>query len=143
MYCPNCGNYIDDNVTFCPSCGKNVKTSDTAAAAPQAQPAATAQPQPAAAPAPQVQDKSNSIAIVGFVLFFLGISVVGLICSIVGYQNAKKGADNKGLAIAGIVMNALEVAGSVLLTIILVSVYGSLLGCADILLEGMAVLCML
>jgi len=29
MFCPNCGNEIDDDSVFCPNCGCNVNAADT------------------------------------------------------------------------------------------------------------------
>lgn len=104
MFCKNCGQQIDDNAVVCPHCGVQVAKVKT-----------------------QSND-DNGIAIVGFVLFFLGMSFIGLILSIVGYKNAKNnGADHKGIAIAGIVLNALELAGCVLAVIIIIAVGGSFL----------------
>lgn len=48
---------------------------------------------------------TNTIAIVGFILSFF-VALAGLICSIIGYQNAKKGAPYKGLSVAGIIISA-------------------------------------
>lgn len=102
MFCKHCGNQVRDEARFCPNCG--------ASTVGQQQPA---QPQPQyqyqqqnQAPATKTE---NPIAIVGFILSFI-IPLAGLICSIVGHNNAKKGAPNGGLAIAGIIISAVSMA---------------------------------
>lgn len=110
MFCNNCGKQVDDGTTFCPYCGKQIGTP----AAQPAQPAAPAQPAPA-----QSTD-SNTIAIVGFIFSFFG-GLIGLICSIIGYVNAKKGAPHKGLALAGIIISC----GWALILIIMLIAGGS------------------
>lgn len=88
MYCKHCGKEID-NLPFCPECGT---------------PAGTAQDvQP-------VQDMSNDIAVVGFILsFFIGIA--GLICSIIGLKRSVKcNGNGRGLSIAGIVIGSINIA---------------------------------
>ncbi len=100
MFCKNCGQTIDDNAVVCPHCGvqvAQVKTGDS---------------------------EGNTMAIAGFVLFFLGFSFIGLILSIIGLKNAKNGAPYKGLAVAGIVLNALELCGYVILVISLIAGIG-------------------
>lgn len=103
MYCKNCGSQIDDNAVACPHCG--VATSRVAAAA-------------------DYCDRSNTIAIVGFVFSFL-IAIVGLVCSIIGYKAAKnEGKDHGGLALAGIIISAVSMGLYVLLMIIIFSAAG-------------------
>ena len=53
--------------------------------------------------------QSNTLAIVGFVFAFL-MPLVGLICSIIGLKKSKELNDNdKGLAIAGIIISVIEI----------------------------------
>lgn len=116
MFCNNCGKQVDDNTTFCPYCGKQIGT-----------PAASAAQQPttppsAPAPAPAASTDSNTIAIIGFVFSFFG-GIIGLVCSIIGYINAKKGAPYKGLALAGIIISC---SWAVILIIILIAGGGAL-----------------
>ena len=91
MYCRNCGKEINENASVCIGCGVPLKP---------------------------VQKESNTLAIVGFVLSFF-VSVAGLICSIIGYRKAvSENLDNKGLALAGIIISAINLAG-IVLTILL------------------------
>lgn len=116
MFCQHCGSNIDDHSTVCPHCGVNVTP-----IAPAAQPT----PAPTYNPAPALQD--NTIALVGFIMAFI-IPFVGLICSIIGYNKAKNGGFNhKDLAVAGIVISALSVVGSVVIFFInLVVILGAM-----------------
>lgn len=82
MFCPKCGKDIRDDSVVCPYCGTQVGM-----------------------PVQQQPTRSNTVAIVGFVFAFL-IPLVGLICSIIGVNNAKNcGGSGKGLAIAGIIIS--------------------------------------
>ena len=100
MFCKNCGTQLNDNAVICPQCG--VPTSNPPPIMPQ-----------------QVQAKrDNPLAIVGFVLAFF-CSIAGLICSIVGYNKAKnEGLDNRGLALAGIIISAVSIGATVLVVAI-------------------------
>ena len=104
MFCKNCGQEVDGNAVVCPHCGVQVGKIET--------------------PANNTNTDGNTIAIVGFVFSFL-IALVGLICSIMGYKNAKQGAPYKGLALAGIIISVAEMALSFLLSIIIVAAAGS------------------
>ena len=53
MFCPNCGNQINDDVTFCPFCGSKILRAEPAAA-----PEPTPEPAPAPAPLPQTNYNS-------------------------------------------------------------------------------------
>ena len=135
MYCHHCGKEVGEIDAFCPYCGaklnNNAPTAPAqSATAPMPAPVAPA-PMPAPAPA-----KMSVLAPVGFSLPFLAVvllavsfvfveehfstyslfvflgalsAVVGLVLSIVGVvRNNKLGGNRtgKGLAIAGIVLNA-------------------------------------
>ncbi len=81
MYCKNCGNNIDDNAVICPKCG--VATGKSAID----------------------QNKTNTLAIVGFVLSFL-VSIAGLICSVIARKQCREsGEKGMGLATAGMVIS--------------------------------------
>lgn len=130
MYCIHCGKQIDDSATFCCYCGTKLKND-----APPPQYGESSQGQNIYPPnngyyqnnlqnnspqynhyennAPQYYrpqnngyvDTSNPIAIVGFVFAFI-FALVGLICSIIGYNKAKnENAQHGDLAYAGIIIS--------------------------------------
>ena len=116
-FCRACGNALEENDTICKTCGKEVINE---------QPVQQAQQQPQVTVinnnAPVA--KSNGMATAGFVLSLVsllccgGTSVIALIFSIIGLVNAKKCNDNgKGMAIAGIIISAILILGSILVTI--------------------------
>ena len=95
MFCKNCGKEIDDRAMVCPNCGVQVGT---------------------VAPA---ENKTNVLAIVGFIFAFI-MPIVGLICSIIGVNNAKNcGGSGKGLAIAGIIVSIVMMILSAIFTSII------------------------
>ncbi len=95
MYCKNCGQEISDNAYVCPNCG--VRTSNTA------------------------EKKTNTLAIVGFVLAFL-IPIAGLICSIIARkQVAERDEGGAGLALAGLIISIVETCFLVIYIIIYVA----------------------
>ena len=99
MYCNNCGKEIDDNAVVCPHCGSATEKL-SAATTPTAK---------------------NSLALVGLILSFF-ITLAGLIVSIVALKRSKQpeyAGDGKGMAIAGIVVSAVEMGLAILLYIIL------------------------
>ncbi|WP_251545937.1 zinc-ribbon domain-containing protein [Pumilibacter intestinalis] len=106
MFCKNCGSSIDDKAVVCPKCGVPVGEGYVKKAT----------------------DKSNPIAIVGFILSFF-IALAGLICSIIGYNKAKnENRDYGGLALAGIIISLI----SIFLVIIIYAVScNALLSMAD------------
>ena len=96
MFCPKCGKDIRDDSVVCPYCGTQVGM-----------------------PVQQHPTRSNTVAIVGFVFAFL-IPLVGLICSIIGVNNAKNcGGSGKGLAIAGIIVSIVMMILSAIFTSII------------------------
>ncbi len=100
MFCKNCGKEIDDRAVFCPHCGAETAVTNAVYSAPQY---------------PQYKDTTNNMAVIGFILSFF-IAIAGLICSIIGYKKAKEeGLDNKGLALAGIIISSLSMAAGVIL----------------------------
>ena len=91
MYCKNCGQQVNDNAVICPHCGCQIQSIGQANNN-----------------ADVSQQKTNTIAIVGFVLSFI-IALAGLICSIIGYNKAKnEGLNHKNLALAGIIISAVN-----------------------------------
>ncbi len=90
-FCGNCGSKMDSDATFCTNCGTSnkgvVKTT-------------------------YEDDESwtNGFAIAGFICSFL-FALVGLILSIVGLRQAEEhNGKGKGLAIAGIIIAAVNMA---------------------------------
>lgn len=114
MFCHKCGANLGDGSTFCPYCGTQTGSPNTAAQQPYYQSAQqnnmqSAQPQ-------------NTLAIVGFILSFF-VTVPGLIISILDYNAAKRGAPHMGFAKAGIIISAVSIGLSILVGI----VYGSMI----------------
>lgn len=97
MFCKNCGSQIDDKAVVCPHCGVATNNYDT-----------NYTPK---------SDKTNVMAIVGFILSFF-IAIAGLICSIIGYKKAAElDGKGKGLALAGIIISAVWIGIVILLAI--------------------------
>ena len=95
MFCKNCGKEINDNAVVCPHCGVQVGKVETSS-----------------------DGKKNNMALIGFILSFF-IAIAGLICSIIGYKRAKEeGLDGKGMALAGIIISAIEIGFAVIIYII-------------------------
>ena len=98
MFCVHCGKELSDEAVICPACGiptgkMNVKATHGS--------------------------ETNVLAVVGFILSFF-ISLAGLICSIIGYKKAPEyGGNGKGLALAGIIISAVEIGIEVFFAIFL------------------------
>lgn len=102
MFCRNCGSEISANASVCPYCG--VPTDNSANNY-----------------APAQKQGTNTLAIVGFVFSFL-ITIVGLICSIIGLVKAKEyGGNGKGLAIAGIIISVVTFVLTLVLEIVVLN----------------------
>ena len=98
MFCKNCGKEIDDKAIVCPYCGVQVQS------------------------LPTQQNKTNTLAIVGFIFAFF-IPIVGLICSILGRNNAAEcGGNGRGLPTAGMIIS--------IVWMVLAFVIGIAVGCA-------------
>lgn len=101
MFCKHCGKEVERETVVCPYCGVQIQELKTGYNA----------------------EKSTPLAIVGFVLAFF-IPIAGLICSIIGYNRAKReNAPNGGLALAGIIISII----SIILTVLLLFFYFLLL----------------
>lgn len=112
MFCKFCGHEIADNAIICVHCGRATDQYATVNKATQ-----TTAP---------VANKQNTIAIVGFVLSFI-IALAGLICSIIGYRKAKnEGLDGGSLALAGIIISAVSMGLSIILSFIWIPAFISL-----------------
>ena len=116
-FCTNCGTKLDDNVKFCISCGKAVEGEEQAN-----QNNATV-----VVNNNSVNEPNNGLAIAGFVVSLVStflccgaFNVVGLVLSIVGLVKAKDYDGNgKGMAIAGIIICAVVMVLSIIVSIIL------------------------
>jgi len=116
MFCPGCGNKLEENAKFCASCGRKIEdnVNEQTVVEKKTQTAATSN---------NVNNEvnntkeSNGFAIAGFVISLVSmilccgtISWLSLIFSIIGVVNANKENDKgKGLAIAGIIISALSI----------------------------------
>ena len=118
MFCKNCGNALSDEAVVCPHCGIQVGELKSYANMNTVQ-----------QPNNNVAKKDNTIAIVGFIMSFF-IPLAGLICSIIGYKNAKKfGSDHRGLALAGIIISAITIGVVVIyLIVLLFMLFGLMIG---------------
>ena len=123
-YCIHCGKECLDDAIICPACGcsvqyesKNVNTNQN-----QTQYQNLNQNN-SVPPVNYYTDKCSLMSILGFVFAFLN-SVVGLILSIVAYNEAKTTGSVKSMnfAKAGIIISAIKIGLAVLVTI-LVSIF--------------------
>lgn len=119
MNCPKCGTILADGSPFCSSCGTQL------AGAPQQgqmMPGQFPGQNPYGMPPPPmpgygvgpygepVMPRTSGMAIAGFVLSFF-CSLLGLIFSIIGYNECKKSngtVTGEGLALAGIIISILS-----------------------------------
>lgn len=138
MFCKHCGTKLADDAMFCPVCG--AKVNDATATGEkdeffQEVPTPSQNQQPTYTPqqptyAPQQNyyaqpAKTNTMAIVGFVLSFF-VALAGLICSIIGMKQCNETKEGgKGFAVAGIVISAVSMALSFLIVIIVFATVGS------------------
>lgn len=105
MYCKNCGKEINDSAAVCPYCGVVVNQS---------------------ALSPAVQ-KTNTLAIVGFILSFF-IAIAGLVCSIIARKQCyERGEGGASLALAGIIISIVSIAIVFLYIIIVLALAGTIL----------------
>lgn len=99
-FCTKCGNELNDS-NFCEKCGAKNADNSTSSTVQINQTIVT-------------KPKSNGFATAGFIISLVsilccgGTSTIGLIFSIIGLVTANKSDGNgKGLAIAGIIINAI------------------------------------
>lgn len=118
MFCPNCGTKLDENVSFCHSCGQKIKKTDDA---PENQKTEESYPAaPTATVSRRVDSDKNVIALIGFILSFV-TSIPGIVCSAIGLKNAREnGGINYKFAKAGLIIGIVNTA--VLLVVFLVTI---------------------
>jgi len=112
-HCPNCNSEIPDEAKFCPNCGSiqpDYAQSQGGAPYPGRDPYGYPPPRP---PRPC---SYSGLSIAGFVLSFV-FSLVGLIVSIIAYNDAKEICDfrSQGLAKAGIIVSIIIMVSYVLI----------------------------
>ena len=113
MYCKNCGAQIDDQSRFCDLCGAPVDVQTESPIIPAAQPEVTVE-------ADQEKQPFSGFCIAGFIMPFLFLGAIGLPLSIIGVFDCKKnGKRGKGLGIAGIILNALNIVEVIVTCILL------------------------
>lgn len=97
-FCSNCGTKMDSDASFCTNCG----TSNTGVTRAESN---------------SDEEFVNGFAIAGFVCSFL-FALLGLIFSIIGLNKANEnGGKGKGLAIAGIIIAAINMFLGFIITI--------------------------
>lgn len=118
MICTQCGQTVSEGATFCPTCGRQSATSNTAAAG---LPSLT----PTGAPAPVRAEETSGFAIAslifGLPFLFFPLSIVAIVFGHISLSQIKKSAGRlggKGLAIAGLVLGYFGIAMIPLILII-------------------------
>lgn len=131
MNCPRCATINLDGSVVCASCGAQLPAAGPAAgygAAPYGQapgapgyppgPPAGYYPPPYGVPM-QMAPSTSGMAIAGFVLAFL-CSLLGLIFSIIGYNEVKNSNGMKtggGLALAGIIISIVSLVAGIMIAV--------------------------
>lgn len=108
MYCSDCGKEIEEEVQYCPHCGKNLKV----------QACETAVERQTEMPPQNKETKMNALSIIGFVislislfLNFFGIVGIGaVIVSVIALMQIKEKNENgKGFALTGVIVGGVSV----------------------------------
>lgn len=118
MYCKNCGKELKEDDAFCSSCGTAVNGSSNNDENASQKTANYYTNQIYNEPNRNTNKSGfNTFSIVGFVLaFFSGI--LGLIFSILGYNQAKREGTPTGLALAGIIISIITIILAIVLVIV-------------------------
>ena len=88
--------------------------------------------QPPQTPTAPAQDPGKTLGIVGFVFAFIGLQVIGLILSIIGYRKSKKVGIKNSLALAGIIVNAVILTlAAILIPLLIVTTIASYSGITE------------
>lgn len=91
MYCKNCGNELYEQASCCPECGCPTGKGN-------------------GAESQEGNKKTNTLAIVGFVLSFF-VAIAGLVCSIIARKQIREtGEGGAGLALAGLIISIVSMA---------------------------------
>lgn len=107
-YCTHCGKELLDDAIVCPGCGCAVESENNASASSQ-----FVSPQP-------VNDSYSTMSIIGLVFSLLG-GILGLILSILAYNEAKRTGSqkSKSMSKAGIIISSIYLGFVVLLFLII------------------------
>jgi hypothetical protein len=121
MFCPACAHNNPDGAAVCGACGTSLPVSGPAAYPPPGMPMA---PNPY-----MVQPRRTSgMAIAGFVLALVSCSLLGLIFSIIGYNECKRSngqVEGQGLALAGIIISIVWLALGIIYVIVVAAAVSS------------------
>jgi hypothetical protein len=112
MFCPNCARPNPDSLAVCLACGAPL-------------PRIGVFPGPAILPT-----QTSGMAVAGFVLAFL-FPILGLIFSILGYRECRRGGGQvggEGLALAGIILSSIFLVIALMMMVMLMSFMTSLSG---------------
>ena len=109
-YCSHCGKEVLDEAVICPNCGCSVQYDGFNKASGNTQSGAGQRPTYTPPPQPQPihgSDAYSALCILGFVFAFLS-PLVGLILSIVAYNESKRTFSQKSMSLskAGIIVSA-------------------------------------
>ncbi|MBO5103413.1 MAG: zinc-ribbon domain-containing protein [Clostridia bacterium] len=115
MFCKHCGTEIQENAEYCINCGAKVKEEQTTTP-----PTDTYSNQQYTQPTNS--NKINGMSIAGFILSFLG-GVLGLVFSILGYNQAKREGTPTGLGLAGIIISVIMMTISVIVSFVYGAVF--------------------
>lgn len=125
--CPKCNLELEENAKFCPQCGAALETEFAAGETGEREfsvenTAVGAEfhsgPAYSSQPVQYVQQRTNGMAIAGFVLSFF-VPVLGIIFSAIGMKQTKENNEaGRGLAIAGLVISIVWVAIALILGLV-------------------------
>ena len=98
MFCKHCGTEAQENAEYCINCGAKLEEEQST-------------PQPNTYTnqqytQPTNPNKINGMSIAGFILSFFG-GILGLVFSILGYNQAKREGTSTGLGLAGIIISVI------------------------------------
>jgi hypothetical protein len=117
MFCPACAHNNPDGAAVCGACGTSLPA--------QGPIYAGGGPPPGYGPGPSPyvvqQRRTSGMAIAGFVLALVSCSILGLIFSIIGYNECKRSngeVEGQGLALAGIIISIVWLALGIIYVII-------------------------
>ncbi len=124
MFCPACAHNNPDGAAVCGACGTSLPAGGPSYAAGAPAAAGPYAPNPY-----QVQPRRTSgMAIAGFVLALVSCSILGLIFSIIGYNECKRSngqVEGQGLALAGIIISIVWLALGIIYVIVVAAAVSS------------------